>query len=300
MGVALGSALAAWGGDDPADRAASERAAENRAAQSGAWLGVFLGDALDGGVEVIALVPGGPAQKAGLREGDLILEVGGEPAPHQAALGRLVESRQPGDTVDISILRAGQSLSVPIELGRRAGRSFPFAWRLPSPPAPTEPADIPHRYRLQSRLPRILYGLQVAEMTPALREHFGAPRDAGVLVLGIDAAEPAAKAGFQVGDVLVQLDGRNIRDEDQLTWTISSWNEDHPLVARVSRGGEPVVIELRPSASRSLDRVAPDAPRAGRDAERTLLERRIRTEIERLEERLRALREELARLQEDR
>jgi S1-C subfamily serine protease len=129
-------------------------------------------------------------------------------------------------------------------------------------------------------------------MTPALREHFGAPRDAGVLVLGVRGAEGAPTAGLQVGDVLVQLGGRGIRGEDQLEWTLSTWPQNRPLVARVIRGGQSLVVDLGP--------VAAALPAPGPELERSLLERQIRSEIGRLEERIRELREELERLHKQR
>ena len=44
---------------------------------SAPWMGVFLGDAVDGGVQIVALVPGGPAQAGGLQRGDVLVRVGG-------------------------------------------------------------------------------------------------------------------------------------------------------------------------------------------------------------------------------
>lgn len=53
-------------------------------------------------------------------------------------------------------------------------------------------------------------GAQVTDMTEELRAFFGAPRDAGILVSKVVADSPAAKAGVQVGDVLVEVDGKPI------------------------------------------------------------------------------------------
>lgn len=293
----VGLALPAWGAERPAEREARARAEAIRGARSEAWLGVFLRDALDGGVEVYALVPDGPAQRAGLREGDLILEIGGEPTPNQEALGRVIARSDPGEVLQIGLLRGAEGLTLPVEVGRRGWRSLPLEPPVVVPPVPAEaPASMTPPDRLQSGWPVHFFGLQLAEMTPALREHFGAPPDVGVLVLGAEAAETAAAAGFRVGDVLVQLGGREIRDEDQVTWTLASWTPERPLVARVIRGGKPVVVELATSA----EPAAPASPRHDPDRERVLLERRIQAEIERLEQRLRDLREELAQLQQER
>jgi len=50
-------------------------------------------------------------------------------------------------------------------------------------------------------------GVHLMGMNPELREHFGAPRDAGVMVSGVEPDSPAAKAGIQVGDLITKVDG---------------------------------------------------------------------------------------------
>jgi len=303
-GLLLGCASIPWAAVEPPERTARDRyqaarAEEVAAAKPRAWLGVFLSDAVDGGVEVVGLVPEGPAQRAGLREGDLILEVNGTPALNQAVLDQRIQDSGPGGEVELGLLRSGKSLALRVELGERGGRPLPP--RLPLPPEPAAWTDTERRDRIQSRMPRSFYGLQVAEMTPALREHFGAPPDAGVLVLGVDAAQDAATIGFQVGDVLVQLGGRGIRDEDQLRWMLSSWTTMRPLTANVIRGGEPVLVEFRPAAEpKPAGPAAPPAPAPTPEAERELLERRLQLEIQRLEERIRTLRLEIEQLRQRR
>jgi len=207
---------------------------------------------------------------------------------------QLIQGRKPGDSIELGLLRDGKSLVLRLELGERTGQYLPLEDRFPVPPVPSVSGVIPRPARIQSRAPRAFYGLQLAEMTPALREHFGAPREVGVLVLGVAPGESATLRGFQVGDVVVQLDGRGIRDEDQLRWTLSSWPADHPLEARVIRGGEPLVITLE--AARPLAPAAVPAPEPSPAQEREILEQRLRAEIERLEQRIRELREELEQL----
>jgi S1-C subfamily serine protease len=299
-GLLLGCASAVWAQERSGERSVREQYGKDLAetaetAKPRAWLGVFLSDAVDGGVEVMALVPEGPAKRAGIREGDLILEVDGEPAPNQAALNLLIQAAGPGKAVALGLLRGTESLTLRVELGERSGLGVPLRARFPVPPEPAAPSPIPGRNRIQSRLPRSFYGLQVAEMTPALREHFGAPPDAGVLVLGVAEAEPAATLGFRVGDVLVQLGERAIRDEDQLRWTLRSWPADQPLTARFIRGGEPMFVEFEAAAM-----PAPPAPALTPELERELIQHRLQAEIERLEARIRTLREELEQLRRER
>ncbi|HTR01758.1 MAG TPA: PDZ domain-containing protein [Thermoanaerobaculia bacterium] len=85
-------------------------------------------------------------------------------------------------------------------------------------------------------------GLQPVEMTPDLRQHFGAPKDAGVFVGSVEAGGPAAKAGLQVGDIVTRVDGDRIGSTRALVRAI-----------RHKKGGETVTVEiLRNRAAKSL------------------------------------------------
>ncbi|MGE5412747.1 MAG: S1C family serine protease [Syntrophomonadaceae bacterium] len=76
-------------------------------------------------------------------------------------------------------------------------------------------------------------GMQPVEMTPELRQHFGAPKDAGVFVGSVEKDGPAAKAGLQVGDIVTKVDGDTIASRRELVREI-----------RHRKPGETVSIEL--------------------------------------------------------
>jgi PDZ domain len=85
-------------------------------------------------------------------------------------------------------------------------------------------------------------GVRLIEITPELRAHFGAPRDAGVLVSEVDADTPAAKGGIEVGDVITAVDGESV-----------GWTGDVSRAIGHKKGGETVQIDLvRSRASRRL------------------------------------------------
>ena len=85
-------------------------------------------------------------------------------------------------------------------------------------------------------------GVQPVEMTPDLRQHFGAPRDAGVFVGSVEADGPAAKAGLQVGDIVTKIDGDIIGSPRELA-----------RLVRHKKGGETITVDLlRNKASKTL------------------------------------------------
>ncbi|HEY1435757.1 MAG TPA: PDZ domain-containing protein [Thermoanaerobaculia bacterium] len=85
-------------------------------------------------------------------------------------------------------------------------------------------------------------GVHPLEMTPELRQHFGAPKDAGVLVGSVEPEGPAAKAGFQVGDIVTKVDGESIGSAGELVRTV-----------RRRKGGETITVQVfRNRAAKSL------------------------------------------------
>jgi S1-C subfamily serine protease len=76
-------------------------------------------------------------------------------------------------------------------------------------------------------------GVRLIGITEELRTHYGAPKDAGVLVAEVESDSPAARAGIQVGDVLTTVDGKRVAS----TWDVSR-------AVRRKKGGETVEVEL--------------------------------------------------------
>jgi serine protease Do len=257
-------------------------------AQEPGWLGLWLTDALDGGVQVVAVVPQGPAQRAGVLAGDLILEADARAIADQESLGTLLSSRRPGDDLRLSLLRSGVSVTVAVTLGRRSAEAQRFVPEVVAPVQPVPPPSAAPTNRLQSVWSDLLYGLRVAEITPALREHYGAPSDQGVLVLAVGNGKSDAFTQLEVGDVLVRVGEQGIRSRRQLERTLSSWRWQRPLEANVVRAGEPLVIMIAQPAS--------PAPPDFSPREREILEKRIRMEIERLQRRLQELEAQLEAL----
>jgi putative serine protease PepD len=86
-----------------------------------AFLGVSTADTPDGsgGAQVVDVVGGGPAQKAGIAVGDLIVSFDGKPVATADALSGLVQTRQPGDTVQVVVDRNGSSRTISVTLGTK-------------------------------------------------------------------------------------------------------------------------------------------------------------------------------------
>jgi membrane-associated protease RseP (regulator of RpoE activity) len=97
-------------------------------------------------------------------------------------------------------------------------------------------------FRFHGRASGGYLGVRSIEMTPELRQHFGAPKEAGVLVGTVVPESPAAKAGLQVGDIITAVDGEGIESTRDLSRSV-----------RRRKEGEKVKIDvLRDRSKRSL------------------------------------------------
>jgi putative serine protease PepD len=126
--IGINTAVAADGAQNigfaiPIDKAKSlaDRLKTGQGPAPTAFLGVSTTETSDGsaGAMVVSLVSGGPAQKAGISMGDLIVSFDGKPVSGADALSGLVQARQPGDTVQVVVERNGSSRTVSVTLGTK-------------------------------------------------------------------------------------------------------------------------------------------------------------------------------------
>jgi membrane-associated protease RseP (regulator of RpoE activity) len=80
--------------------------------------------------------------------------------------------------------------------------------------------DLPRVVRFHGRRAGGYLGVRSIEMTPELRQHFGAPKDTGVMVGTVEPESPAAKAGIQVGDIVTAVDGDEVGSTRDLSRSV--------------------------------------------------------------------------------
>lgn len=100
-------------------------------------------------------------------------------------------------------------------------------------------------------------GVTLLEITPELRVHFGAPKDAGVLVSDVESGTPAAKAGLEVGDVITEIDGQRVDSSRDLSRGIRSRKAGETVQLDIVRGRAArkmsVTVEEREARERTID-----------------------------------------------
>jgi C-terminal processing protease CtpA/Prc len=111
-----------------------------------AVIGVLLGEADQDGVRIVGVSPDGPAERAGLRQGDLLVsirgvELTGQPGMRaRRALFEVMDEVEEGEEVAVSVLRDGEKLDFTLTAERREPASWQSFLRLPAPPPPGAPA----------------------------------------------------------------------------------------------------------------------------------------------------------------
>jgi serine protease Do len=152
-----------------------------------------LGLESETGALVASVSEGGPADRAGIEPGDVILRIDGDDIAQMKELTRKVAEMAPGTDAKVEVLRNGERRTLAVEIGE----------------SPAEPADV--RAESSSPADGLGLGLRLAELTPQLRGRFGVPEDvSGALVVGVDPGGSAAKKGLRPGDVIVSVGQRPV------------------------------------------------------------------------------------------
>jgi serine protease Do len=158
------------------------------------------------GALVADLVPGGPAQKAGVLPGDVVVELNGHPVGSATELTRLVASQHPGDALHLDVLRDGKAKTLDVVSGTR-------------PPASQLAANDNEQRGGQGGSPEsgqaehpLALGLTLGALDDATRAHLGLPQDLkGVVVLSVKGASDAADKGLKAGDIIVRAGDTNVQ-----------------------------------------------------------------------------------------
>jgi serine protease Do len=203
---------------------------------SGAFLGVNVAE-VDGdrarelklkeerGVEIKKVEPGSPAEKAGLKENDVVLEYNGQRVEGTESFIRMVRETPVGRTAKMQVSRDGNLQTLTATIGRRKEGAFGRGFHITIPPIPPLPPmphiDVP-RSVMTMRTPRI--GIETESLSGQLADFFGVKE--GVLVRSVDQDSPAGKAGFKAGDVILKVDNRTVsRPRDVSDELRSSWDK---------------------------------------------------------------------------
>jgi serine protease Do len=282
LGLACALAVAAPAGVGAASKGADKRAVRVLVG-GGASLGVSLDEVRTDDVSRLALAeergalvrevdPDSPAAEAGLQKDDVIVGYQGQPVQSAAQLARLVRETPGGRKVALEVSRGGslQKLAATLADNREVGwpgdLDFDFDVpmpaiglrpprppRAPRPPAPPVPA-VPHADILREFGPlgdmdlwgrRARLGLMYQELGEQLAGYFKV--EGGLLVTSVNEGSPAAQAGIKAGDVILRLNGKEIRSSEDLREELDRTESGQEVTLGLQREGRALELKARPT-----------------------------------------------------
>ncbi len=179
----------------------------------------------DTGALVSQVTPDSPADEAGFKEGDVIVEMDGKPVKDSRHLRLMVAQTRPGTKVTFKIIRDGKSRTLTAKLDKLDEAGLAKAGE--------------RGLRRWSGKSDLLDGVEVADLTTRLRQQFDIPRNLreGALVVNVEPGSAAAAAGLRPGDVILSINRRPVADADEAI-RLSNEAKGNRMLLRVwSQGG---------------------------------------------------------------
>jgi serine protease Do len=167
------------------------------------------------GALVSSVTDGSPAEKAGLKAGDVILEFNGEKVARADRLPSAVAMTPVGHEVPLSVARDGSTIRLTAKVGEQ-----PEAREASAKPD-AKPARL---------------GLSVEPITPRLAQELNLHDKSGLVVRGVEDDSPAAEAGIQAGDVIVEIDRHPVRTAADMHHQLDGHAKGTPVLMLVHRG----------------------------------------------------------------
>ena len=167
------------------------------------------------GALVASVIPGGPAEKAKIKDGDVILEFDGKPVDQMRRLPRVVADTEVGKTVLVKIWRAGKEMTLKVEV---AAMKEEEEEKQASAPQSGE------KGKTGETIAEL--GVTVAPIDPQLRDRYDLGADAkGLVVTNVDPDGRAAEQGLRTGETIVEIGQENVTTPAQLAAKVKAAKE---------------------------------------------------------------------------
>lgn len=198
------------------------------------WLGVSIQDLtpelaahfrVKEGVLIAQVFRGGPAEKAGVKQGDVVVEFGGKKVGKYRELQALVAGTQTGKPTSIKVIRQGNEKNMKIIIGERNAEAIA---------APVLPDE--------EKSGAGLLGIIAGAITPDTAERYGVTAKQGVIVVDVARGSAAEDAGVMAGDVIHEVNGENVRTLNEFTAVTGRIQKNREVVLLIERGDTMVYL----------------------------------------------------------
>jgi serine protease Do len=197
------------------------------------WLGVQIQDVDEGmakalelddrnGAIISQVIQNSPAEDAGVKEQDVIIEVDGEKVNDSSNLKNLISSGRPNDKTKLTVIRDGREKYLTVILGLRPGEK-----------------ELTETYRYGEKLFDIL-GLRVE--TFKNRDPKNLDYVNGVKIVEVKKDSPAFDNNIKRGDIITEMGKTNIKEKDEYDLELESYSKGNTIMLRIVRNGNPLYV----------------------------------------------------------
>lgn len=206
-------------------------------------------DKTDGGVVVNSVTEGSAAEKAGLKEGDIITAINKTSITTHQQLSEVIGEKKVGEVIDVTYTRAGKTQKVKATLGKNSesyslnnNEDFNFRYTLPReepfgftmPKMPEWDGDhFKNLFVYESGKPK--YGMSIQDDED----------NRGVKVTDVEEESNAFKAGLKEDDIITEVDGEKIKGVDELKALLDSKKEQPAIAVKVLRNGKTESLSIK-------------------------------------------------------
>lgn len=166
-----------------------------------------------GGALVADVAKDSPADKSGLKQGDIILSFNQQPVSNISGLRTAIALMPPGTRISLSVLRNGKTMDIPVDV-----KEFPMS----------EPEV--------ARNNGNKFGFEVQNLTPEIAGNLGLQNEQGVVVSKVDPNTPAALIGLKKGALIIGVNQKKIANVEEFKSELQNTPADRPTLFLVKQG----------------------------------------------------------------
>ncbi|MBI5492349.1 MAG: DegQ family serine endoprotease [Deltaproteobacteria bacterium] len=181
------------------------------------------------GVLVSSVTPGDPADKGGIKAGDIITSFDGKPITDLGDLPRTVATTPPGKDAEVKVLRDGKEKTLFVKIGTKSEEEA----------AAAEPEE-------KDTAPDKRLGLSVQPLTPEVAKRLGITDTEGVIVSSVKPDSPAGEAGLRRGDVIKEIDRKPVKNVRDYSKLVTEAEKNDVALFLILRGNSSIYVVVKP------------------------------------------------------
>ncbi len=176
------------------------------------------------GALVAQVIEGSPAEKAGIKSGDILIKFNGESIKGAAHLKNLVGREKPGSTATLTVYRDKKTFDVSVKIGEKTAKAA-------SPGLPAGEASTSNEL-----------GVEVEPVPKALAEKYGLKESEGIRVKDLSDDGAGSRMGLRPGDIILEVDGSKVTDTASFNKAIANAKKNQVIRLKVQRGEQKIFV----------------------------------------------------------